>query len=204
ENQIQNLLIISLLPTTLTPPIVASILGYRLISYQLRGGMEEKVENQALLARRLINDTTIYYFKNADTFAENPLIIQLLRGRQKVEVLQEVLADMEVKGEVVKALITNANGRVVMDYKMAAKTDNLSQEEWWQRPRKKGVWTSSVEIDTDVQEAVVKYSRGILNQKEFLGVIKFVIPLSRFGILDVYLENSGGINPSQKPTLVEP
>ncbi|MCS7147961.1 MAG: hypothetical protein NZ901_07205 [Geminocystis sp.] len=63
---------------------------------------------------------------------------------------------------------------------------------------------SSVEIDTDTQEAVVKYHRSILNRKEFLGVIKFVIPLSRFRILDVYLGNSGGINPSQKPTLVEP
>lgn len=97
---------------------------------------------------------------------------------------------METRGEIVKALVTEANSQAIRDYQMAVSKNNFSQGEWWQQSRKKGIWMSSLEIDTVTQYAVVEYARSILNH--------------RFGILDVYLENSGGINPSQKPTIIEP
>lgn len=225
KTKIRTQLLITILPTVLAPLMIASFIGYQVTSERLKRSVEEKVENQVIIARQAVNDILLDAFKVPSNLATNPLIIDATRQnllesqRQQLNQLspaqiQEKLGESKLleinqnlnnffsnlvnQGEATQVLLTDKNGFNVAYNTIPSDFVNKDKV-WWQEAQKKGQWISNI-VTIDANEVkTVEYAQVIKETEtgDFLGVIKFVLPLSRFDVLETYLENSGGMGNSQ-------
>jgi methyl-accepting chemotaxis protein PixJ len=225
RTKIRTQLLITILPTVLIPLFIASFIGYQVTSNRLKRSVEEKVENQVILARQAIHDILLDAFKVPSSLATNPLIINAARQSSlntKVQQLNQLsstqikeklgdtklleinqpindfLISLVTQGEATQVLLTDNNGFNIAYSSIPSDFVNKDKV-WWQEAQKNGRWISNT-VTVDVNEVkTIEYAQAItdIETGDFLGVIKFVVPLSRFDVLETYLENSGGMGNSQ-------
>lgn len=223
KTKIQTQLLTTLLPTVLTPLLVASSISYIIISQRLQSNLENKVSSQVILARQAVNDAFIKSISIPQILSITPSIVNLAQNASEVvkeeglpllsqqdspstanieekyqqekllkmdesNKINEFLSLIKEREAIGKILITDKNG-YTLAYSDTPSRFIHNQEKWWQEGKNRNSWASSVKLEDD--KNIIDYAQRIINSEtgDLLGVMKFQIPLSRFDVLSVYLEN---------------
>lgn len=228
---IKTQLLTLILPTVLIPVFIIGDISYSKIYYAEQDRIKTQLKNQALvggeIAESLLDDATDIPF----ILSSDPFIVKAVdEASQKVEaqklnqlsipeleqkfastklleinpILNDYLKSIVQRGQVAEIFFTDKHGYNVASSHLTSDFVQ-SDETWWQEGKKEGQWLSPPNYDESAQTFSIDLIKSIKEPKtgEFLGVIKFVIPTTRFGRLDTYLEGFGLKN-SQQIQLVSP
>ena len=216
---LRNQLLLTLLPTVLLPLGIASIVGYRLIHQDAEERILLQMQDHTLLAGEAASNLLEEALRIPKIVAAEPLIIDAaLAGTQQAEAanlpklsLEQVEANFsatkllqpnqvlnnylkrtaEIEG-FAELFFTERNGFNVA-YSQPTSDFIQRDEEWWQR----GKFTDQQEVDFEYDESANTLSMDLVqpiqdpNSGEFLGVVKAVLPASRFELIANYLEYAG-------------
>jgi len=223
-------LLITVLPTVLIPLAIASTVGYGIFQKRAEGQIKRQLQDQALLAGQSALQLRSDGLKFAEMVASNPLVIDAARDAgEKVEaeqleqesveeleksfaatkllapnqVLNDYLSEVEKTGGVAELFFTDSYGLNIASSHLT--TDFVqNDEEWWQKAKADGHWVGELEFDQSANTFSIDLVRAITDPKsrEFLGVLKAVLPSSAFEIVTDYLQHSG-IKGSQQVQLLD-
>jgi twitching motility protein PilJ len=118
--------------------------------------------------------------------------------------LNQFLTLVQETEAIGKIIITDRNGYTI-GYSETPPRFIHHQQRWWQEGKNQNSWASPVLSGESPELSTIDYVRSITDSEtgDFLGIIKFEIPLSRFDVLSVYLENSGGMAQSQLIQIID-
>ena len=223
-------LLITVLPTVLVPLALASTVSYGIFQKRAENQIKGQLQDQALLAGQSAVQLQSDGLKFAEMMASNPLVIDAARaGTQKAEAEQldqQSVDELEKNFAAAKLLAPN---QVLNDYlSKTAKTEGVAElffternglniaysqpttdfvqddEEWWQKGKADGQWVSDPQFDQSANTFSIDLVQAIVDpkSKEFLGVVKAVLPNRAFEIVTDYLQRAG-IKGSQQVQLID-
>ena len=223
-------LLITVLPTVLVPLALASTVSYGIFQKRAENQIKKQLQDQALLAGQSAAQLQSDGLKFAEMVASNPLVTDTARaGTQKAETEQldqQSVDELEKNFAATKLLAPN---QILNDYlSKTAKTEGVAElfftqsngfniahsqpttdfvqndEEWWQKAKADGQWVSPPQFDESANTFSIDLAQAIIDpkSKEFLGVVKAVLPSSAFEIVTDYLQRAG-IKGSQQVQLID-
>ena len=213
---LRNQLFLTVLPVVLTPLIISSIIVYKIQQQNSEAQIKPKLREQALLAGEAAKSLLEEELKLPAIVANNPLVIDAARrGSQQVEAnnLQQIpIEQVEKSFSTTRLLQPNQD---LNDYlRRTAKIGQVAQlfftekygfnvaytippydfvqrdEQWWQEGKSKQRLVSAPDFDPSVRLFSINLVQAIADPQsgEFLGVVKSVVPASRFDRVASYLE----------------
>ncbi|MGK7875614.1 MAG: methyl-accepting chemotaxis protein [Xenococcaceae cyanobacterium] len=223
-------LFLTIVPTVLVPLVIASLSGYYIIQKRVQKQIKAQLSDQALLTGELTSKLLEDALKIPEMVAANPLVINAARTGSKeaeaVKLNQMPIAQVERQFETTKLLKPN---QLLNDYlRRSAKIGGLAElffteqngfniaysnptsdfvqrdERWWQKGKSETRWFSDIDFDESAKTFGVELSLAIADPDsgEFLGVIKALLPSSRFGLVERDLKHAG-ISGSQQVQLLD-
>lgn len=223
-------LLMTFLPIVLMPLIIGSIMLYKIQQQNSEAQIQPQLQQQALLVGKVAQDVLEEEFKLPAMVATNPLVINAAsRGSRKVETsnLQELpLEQVEQSFSATKLLYPNQD---LNDYlRRTANIGQLAQlyftekhgfnvaytiapydffqgdEQWWQEGKNRQWWVSAPDFDPSVRLFSINLVHAIADPQsgEFLGVVKAILPASKFDQIAGYLHQIN-IQGSQVVQLVD-
>ncbi len=224
-------LLSTVLPLSLLPLAVGGLITYGLTQGRTRTAINQDLQGQALLASEAVISNLDEQIDFAQTFTQNPLILDKVR-RDRTLVADQKLMDipeetLERRFMVPKQLATN---KVFNTYlAQTAETKQFAEiivteadglnvgyssipsdfvqagEDWWELAKAYGFWFGPPGYDASTFRVGIDFSYAIQdpNSDEFLGVAKFFITALQFNLLNDYLVNAG-LQGSQQVQLLEP
>ncbi|WP_017299214.1 methyl-accepting chemotaxis protein [Nodosilinea nodulosa] len=224
-------LLSTVLPLSLLPLFVGSLVTYSLTQSRARDTLEQSLRGQALLASEVGGSKLDDQIAFAQIFAQNPVILAKVRRDRRLtadlNLMQIPEAQLESRFRATKQLATNPGFN---DYLIqTAKTKQFAEiivteanglnvgysnppsdfvqagEDWWELAKRDGFWFSQPGYDASTFQVGLDFSQAIRDPSsgEFLGVVKFFIPTAEFAQLNGYLA-SVSIQGSQQVQLLEP
>ena len=219
EKKIKTQLLSSVLPTVLTPLVVVSGIGYWTIHNRLEHDIKNRVAKHALLASHATTNIFFTSLEVASILANNPLIInaasqaseeintqklnqesieqvekqysqnKLLKVNQN---LNDYLTSITKEYDLAEVFFTDANGYNVA-YSNPTSDFVQRDEQWWQEGKAQGAWFSGAVFDQSAGVHSIEYATALIepSTKKFVGVMKFLIPISSFDVLDTYIQDTG-------------
>lgn len=118
--------------------------------------------------------------------------------------INQFLTLVKERENIGKIIITDKNGYGIA-YSDKPSRFIHSQEKWWQEGQNRRSWVSGVQLGDSFESSTIHYVTKI-NQpdsNDLLGIMKIEIPLYRFDVLSVYLENSGGMGETQVIQIID-
>ena len=223
--RISTQLLRTFLPAVLIPLIVASSLAYKLLHETAEKQVEKELYSQALLASEATNQLMTDLTKITEIIAQNPAIINQINSVSQIvaeeQLTEQSISQLEQRYGNTKLLQTN---RILNDYLTSvAKTEGVAEifftekngfnvaysnptsdfvqrdEPWWQQGKEQKQLVTDPDFDQSANSFSVDVIQAILSPQsgEFLGVLKMVVPSSRFDRLNNLLENSDRRNSQQ-------
>ena len=212
----RNQLLRTVLPIVLVPLAVGTITIYKTNQKKFEAQTKPHLQQQALLAGEIARVLLEEELKLPDMVAHNPLVIDAARaGSQRAEAINLHKVPIEQVEKIFSATRLLKPTQDLNDYLRAtAKIGRVSQlsftekhgfnigytiapydfvqrdEEWWQKGKSKGRWVSAPDFDPSVRLFSISIVRAIVDSQsgEFLGVVKSVVPASKFDRVATYLE----------------
>ncbi|MEA5467048.1 GAF domain-containing protein [Leptothoe sp. PORK10 BA2] len=229
-NSLKIQLLLTILPVVLVPLLIASGIGYRVVQQRTEKSMQRQLEDQSLLASgsaRAVLDELLTLPRN---IATNPLVInealaggneaakagldqldiseleskfagtKLLRNHQA---LNKYLQETVETAEISEILVTNRYGFNVA-YSRPTTDFVQSDEDWWQGAKQDGVWMSPPDFDFASKARTIELVHAIINpnDKQFVGVIRAILPARRFSLLADYVQRTG-MSGSQRLQIID-
>ena len=227
---IRRQLLLTILPTMLIPLLVASVIVSRISQQNSEAQINPQLRERALLAGEVAKGLLEEEFKVPAIVANNPLVINAARTASQrsatVNLLQIPIDQLEKSFSAAKLLQPNQD---LNDYlRRTAKIAEIAQlyvtekhgfnigynvppydfvqrdEQWWQKGKSKQRWVSSPDFNSSVRLFSIELVQAIVDPKsgQFLGIVKSVVPASRFDRVTRYLEPQK-INGSQRVQLID-
>ena len=213
---IRRQLLLAVLPAMLIPLIVASVIVSRVSKQNSEAQITLQLEERALLAGEVARGLLEEEFKVPAIVANNPLVINAARTASQraaeVNLPQIPINELEKSFSASKLLQPNQD---LNDYlRRTAKIAEIAQlyvtekhgfnigynvppydfvqrdEQWWQKGKSKQRWVSSPDFNSAVRLFSIELVQAIVDPKsgKFLGIVKSVVPASRFDRVTRYLE----------------
>jgi methyl-accepting chemotaxis protein len=212
-------LLMMVLPTVLVPLAIASTVGYKTVQQDAENRIRVQLQDQSLLTSQVASKILEDAMQLPAMMANNPLVIDAARaGSQQAETEkldQLPVAQVEKRFTTTKLLKTNQS---LNDYlSKVAKTAGLaelfltdrhgfniafsnptsdfvqSDEQWWQKGKSASQWIGEPQFDQSANSFSVDLVQAIKapGSGEFLGIVKAVLPSSKFTLGGDYLEHTG-------------
>jgi methyl-accepting chemotaxis protein len=210
-------LLTTVLPLTLAPLAVASVVGYFIVQNRVQTQVTRDLEGYSLLSSKTVSDGVIDEHRFSSILANNPVVLDQVRNAaRKVETdrlmqlppnelearfatnklveanqfLNDYLANAARAEGFSEILITEKNGLTVAFNKVASDFVQ-SDEDWWKQGKAQTQWISEPTFDESADVIGFNMSRAILDPKtnEFLGILKIFV--TAFDELPIYLRNAG-------------
>ena len=213
---VRNQLLLTILPVVLLPLAVGSLIMYKTNQKSFAAQTKPYLQKHALLTGEAVQNLLEEELELPDILAHNPLVINAARsGSQRAEAMN--LSQIPIKqvekmfsasrllkptqdlndylrttakiGKVAQLSITEKHGFNV-GYTIPPYDFVQRDEEWWQKGKSQRRWVSAPDFDPSVRLFSISMVRAIADPQsgEFLGVVKSVVPASRFDRVAVYLE----------------
>ena len=213
---LRSQLLMTILPTVLLPLAVASTVGYIVINEGAQGRIKVQMQDQSLLIGKATRELLREAWKTPMMVANNPSVINAARaGSQQAEaanlqqlpieqlekrftatkllqpnqVLNDYLRRTAKIGGVAELFFTERNG---LNIAYSNPTSDFVQrdEKWWQKGKSEGQWLAPLDFDESADTFSIDLIQAIADPTtgEFLGVIKSVLPSSKFDILATYVK----------------
>ncbi len=223
-------LLMTILPTVLVPLGIAAIVGYRVTHQGAEERIKVQMQDQSLLVGEATSELLAQAWKIPAMVADNPLVINAARAAtqqaEAAKLHQLSIEQVEKRFSAAKLLQPN---QVLNDYlRKTAETGGLAEiffterngfniaysnptsdfiqrdEQWWQKGKSDSQWLAPLEFDQSANTFSIDLVQAITapGSGEFLGVIKSVLPSSKFDLLATYLEHTG-ITDSQQVQLLD-
>ena len=214
----RNQLLLTILPILLVPIAVGMIVMYKTNQKSFAAQTKPYLRKQSRLAAETVQGLLEEELKLPDILAHSPLVVDAARASsQKTEAinlskipikqvekmfsasrllqpnqnLNDYLRTTAKIGKVAQLSITEKHGFNI-GYTIPPYDFVQRDEEWWQKGQSKGRWVSAPDFDPSVRLFSISIVRAIVEpqSREFLGVVKSVVPASRFDRVAVYLEQT--------------
>ena len=216
--RISTQLLRTFLPAVLIPLIAASSLAYKLLRDTAEKQVEKELYSQALLASEATSQLITDLTKITQIIAQNPTVINQINSVSQIvtdeELIGQSIPQLEQIYSNTKLLQSN---RILNDYLTSiAKTEGVAEifftekngfnvaysnptsdfvqrdEPWWQQGKEQKQLITPPDFDQSANTFSVDVIQAILSPQsgEFLGVLKMVVPSSRFDRLNNLLENT--------------
>ncbi len=197
-------LLLTLLPTTLIPLVIAGFLGFQAEKQRAQGEALTLLEEESFLAANVASIFVEDGFQTTAVIAVNPDVRQALKeSTQKAEaegLAQRSIGDLEAAFAATKLLNNNlglneylADVAKVEDFSDIFFTERLGfnvaystptpdfaqqDERWWQTAKQEGQHIGPPELERTSNQMGVSLSRAISDPKtgEFMGVVKALVP----------------------------
>ena len=232
KRSLRNQLLLYVLPTLLLPMAVAGIAGYRMIQKDAEAQVKMQLRNQTLLASQAASNLLEEAFKFPEMVASNPIVIEAARvGSQQVEAeklvqltdeqleerfakykllkpnqkLNDYLRKLVKLNQVPEIFITERHGLNIA-YNQITTDFVQNDEDWWIKASQEKRWVSSPSANESVGVITIDLAQAIVDPqtKEFLGVIKYALPTSKFNLVSNYLMRTGiEGSPTQKIQIID-
>ncbi|MGQ4646354.1 methyl-accepting chemotaxis protein [Lyngbya aestuarii] len=227
-NQLPSLsrrLLLTILPATLIPLVIASAAYYGFVQQRAKQQMRQNLTEQAQLASEVAGRIVEDVVKIPLGIASNPLIIDAVRDASRkaendgldelsIEQLENRFAKtriLELKPTLNNYLLTTIKNEGLAEIHISERnglmiayseinTDFVQRDdEWWPSTTGKNLWISDPIIDNSTNTFGIELVQSILDADsgEFLGAIKMVVPSQKFEQLAEILENSSVPNSQQ-------
>ena len=212
----RNQLLLTILPVVLLPLAVGSIIMSRINQKSFAAQAQPYLQKHALLAGEAVQGLLEDELKLPEILAHDPLIINAARLSsqrtersnlpqipiQQVEKmfsasrllnpnqdLNDYLRTTAKIGKVAQLSVTEKHGFNI-GYTIPPYDFVQRDEEWWQKGKSQRRWVSAPDFDPSVRLFSISIVREIADPQsgEFLGMVKSVVPASRFDRVAVYLE----------------
>lgn len=231
HHNLRRRLLQTVLPTVLVPLAAANAVGYKVFQHRAEERVKLQLKDQALLASEGTTDVVVRAIQAPETIAMNPWVITATRNAsQKAEstglertpidqveqrfkdskllqpesTLNDYLKAVARSSSIAELILTERNGFNI-GYSNPTSDFVQRDEPWWQEAKKRTQWIAEPQFDQSANSFGVEVSRAILDpaSKEFLGVVKAVVPAQEFSQVAnaSYLKRSG-IGSSQKVQLL--
>jgi twitching motility protein PilJ len=212
-------LLLTIMPTVMIPLLIASGIGYRIIHQNAEKELEQQLLNQALLAVEAMGELLEEATQMPKTVVRNPYVIKAVKESMQLaeaENLQQLSLEQlekrfaankllkpnqELNNYLRSAVETNGFGEIFftnaqgLNVAYSNPTSDFVQrdEDWWQKGKSEGTWISEPEFDESAGVFGIEIVQAIKDPQSgaFLGVMKAVVPSSRFEPLEGYLEHAG-------------
>ena len=224
-------LLSTVLPLSLLPLVMGGLITYGLTQGRTRTAVNQDLQGQARLASEVITSNLVEQLVFAQTFTQNPLILDKVRrdrtlvadlnlmdipeadlenrfnaSRQLApnEVFNDYLAQAAATKQFAEIIVTEANGLNV-GYNSIPSDFVQAGEDWWDLAKRDGFWFGPAVYNDSARRVGIDFSHAIRDPKsnEFLGVTKFLITDLQFDLLNDYLVNAG-LQGSQQVQLLDP
>lgn len=227
---LRNQLLLTVLPLVLVPLAIGTITIYKTNQKNFEARTKPYLQKQALLAGEVAKGLLEEEWKLPDMLAHNPLVIDAARaGSQQAEAIALQKVSIEQLEKIFSATRLLKPTQELNDYLRAtAKIGEVAQlsftekhgfniaytippydfvqrdEQWWQKGKRKQRWVSAPDFDPSVRLFSISLVRAIADPQsgEFLGIVKSVVPASKFDRVATYLEKIN-IEGSQQVQLVD-
>lgn len=224
-------LLLTLLPTTLVPLVVAGVLGFQVEKQRAQKEALSLLEEESFLAANAAQTFADEGFKIPSVIAASPEIQRALGESEPraiaVNAAQASIADLEKTFAEKKLLLNNpalnqylANVAQLEGLREVSLTErnglNLAyssptpdvvqrDESWWQTARREGQHIGPPELNRVSQQMVVSLSRAVKDPKTgaFLGVMRTVLPTSRMDAKIALSVASSAVGASQAVQIVD-
>ena len=212
----RNQLLLTLLPILLVPLTVGSIVSYKTNQKSFEAQTQPHLQKQALLAGTVAKGLLNEELKLPDMLAHNPLVMDAARvGSQQADAmnlekipieqvekifsasrllkptqeLNDYLRSTATIGKVAQLSFTEKHGFNI-GYTIPPYDFVQRDEEWWQKAKTNRRWVSAPDFDPSVRLFSISLVQAIVDpqSREFLGVVRAVVPASRFDRVATYLE----------------
>ncbi|UBF25713.1 GAF domain-containing protein [Kovacikia minuta CCNUW1] len=217
------------LPTVLVPLAVANAVGYKLFQQQSEGQLKQQLQDFSVLSSEATAKVLKQAVQTPETIATNPWIIdathrsneqakldspeqpapeqigqpQDSQSLQSNPALNDYLKSAATAVGIPELILTDQQGRTIAANKPTVAAQQQNQD-WWKKT-KTLKQTTQPELDKSTNTLTIGISRAIVDPEssEFLGVIRAVLPATRFNQMSGYL-NQTNINRSQQIQLLSP
>ena len=229
-NSLRTRLLLGILPTVLTPLVVAGIAGFWVIQENLENRSRSRLQEQSLLAGEAMREKLLSLVQTPETLAKNPLVLDAVReGTQQVsaenlmslsnEELEQRFNDTKLlrvnptlnqyvqrltnKESIGEVIITEKNGLNVAYTDISPDVDVVQRDDNWWQSGKQGELAGDLEFDASTAQVLMSIMQRITdpNTGEFLGIAKVGVPRSAFEVVNSYLEQSGLLETGQVQVL---
>ena len=214
----RNQLLLTVLPILLVPLAVGIMVLYQTNQKSFAAQTKPYLRKQARLAAETVQGLLEEELKLPDILAHSPLVVDsALVSSQRAEAINLSKIPMQQVEKMFSASRLLQPNQDLNDYlRTTAKIGKVAQlsitekhgfnigytippydfvqrdEKWWQKGKSKGRWVSAPDFDPSVRLFSISIVQAIAEpqSREFLGVVKSVVPASRFDRVAVYLEQT--------------